>query len=64
MTLGIRLDLENQRLQKELEAARMQCSKTEKNATYELEVEIKRVTLEVSRLEEQGRRDQVEKMLC
>ena len=41
----------------------MQCLKTEKNATYELEVEIKRVTLEVSRLEEQGRRDQVEKML-
>jgi len=53
-----RLELENQRLQRELEAAKTQCLKTEKNSAYELEVETKRVTLEVSRLEEQGRRDQ------
>ena len=51
--------MENQRLQRELEAAKTQCLKTEKNSAYELEVETKRVTLEVSRLEEQGRRDQV-----
>ena len=59
MTLGCRLELENQRLQRELEAAKTQCLKTEKNSAYELEVETRRVTLEVSRLEEQGRRDQV-----
>jgi len=53
-----RLELENQRLQRELEAAKTQCLKTEKNSAYELEVETRRVTLEVSRLEEQGRRDQ------
>ena len=59
VTLGCRLELENQRLQRELEAAKTQCLKTEKNSAYELEVETRRVTLEVSRLEEQGRRDQV-----
>ena len=59
MILGCRLELENQRLQRELEAAKTQCLKTEKNSAYELEVETRRVTLEVSRLEEQGRRDQV-----
>ena len=59
MNLGCRLELENQRLQRELEAAKTQCLKTEKNSAYELEVETRRVTLEVSRLEEQGRRDQV-----
>jgi len=53
-----RLELENQRLQRELEAAKTQCLKTEKNSAYEMEVETRRVTLEVSRLEEQGRRDQ------
>ena len=61
MILGCRLELENQRLQRELEAAKTQCLKTEKNSAYELEVETRRVTLEVSRLEEQGRRDQVRK---
>ena len=42
-----------------MEAAKTQCLKTEKNSAYEMEVETRRVTLEVSRLEEQGRRDQV-----
>ena len=52
-----RLELENQRLQRELEAAKTDLSKVEKNSAYELELGTRRVTAEVGRLEEQARRD-------
>ena len=52
-----RLELENRRLQRELEAAKTDLSKVEKNSAYELELGTRRVTAEVGRLEEQARRD-------
>ena len=53
----MRLELENQRLQRELEAAKADLSKVEKNSAYELELGTRRVTAEVGSLEEQARRD-------
>ena len=44
-----RPQLENQRLQKELEALKTDLSKVEKNSTYELELGTRRVTAEVGR---------------
>jgi len=52
-----RLELENQRLQRELEAAKTDRNKIEKEAAYEFEMENKKVQASISRLEEQGRRD-------
>ena len=44
-----RLELENRRLQRELEAAKTDLSKVEKNSAYELELGTRRVTAEVGR---------------
>jgi len=52
-----RLELENQRLQRELEAAKTERNKIEKEVAYEYEMENKKVQASISRLEEQGRRD-------
>jgi len=52
-----RLELENQRLQRELEAAKTERNKMEKEVAYEYEMENKKVQASISRLEEQGRRD-------
>ena len=48
---------ENQRLQRELEAAKTDWNKIEKEAAYEFEIETKKVQANISRLEEQVRRD-------
>lgn len=48
-----RLELENQRLQRELEAAKTDRNKIEKEAAYEFEMENKKVQASISRLEEQ-----------
>ena len=48
---------ENQRLQRELEAAKTDRNKIEKEAAYEFEIETKKVQTNISRLEEQARRD-------
>jgi len=52
-----RVELDNQRLQRELEAAKTDKNKIEKAAAYELETENKKVKASISRLEEQARRD-------
>merc|ERR1712130_341948 len=49
-----RLELENQRLQRELEAAKTDRNKIEKEAAYEFEMENKKVQASILRLEEQG----------
>ena len=49
-----RLELENQRLQRELEAAKTERNKIEKEVAYEYEMENKKVQASISRLEEQA----------
>ena len=52
-----RLELENQRLQRELEASKTDLAKVEQNSAYHLETETRRLTADLSRLEEQRSRD-------
>ena len=57
VTRVYRLELDNQRLQRELEASKTDLAKVEQNSAYHLETETRRLTADLSRLEEQRSRD-------
>ena len=57
VTRVYRLELDNQRLQRELEASKTDLAKVEQNSAYHLETETRRFTADLSRLEEQSSRD-------
>ena len=52
-----RLELENQRLQRELEAAKTEVVRSETSSALRQEVEVRRVAADLARVEEQARRD-------